>query len=119
MNQDKTSTIANKLPPIPRKRFFSIGEVSALCDVKDYVLRYWEQEFPQLSPSKRGVRRYYRYHDVLLVRKIRDLLYQQGYTIEGARTQIKQSENPLNQSQKNQLKKIIKRLQSVVDTLDQ
>ncbi|MEC7885724.1 MAG: MerR family transcriptional regulator [Pseudomonadota bacterium] len=74
---------------IPSKRYFTIGEVSTLCDVKTHVLRYWEQEFPMLAPVKRrGNRRYYQRHDVLLIRKIRSLLYEQGYTIEGARKNL-------------------------------
>ena len=74
---------------IPGKRYFTIGEVSELCDVKSHVLRYWEQEFPMLSPVKRrGNRRYYQRHDVLLIRQIRSLLYEQGYTIEGARKKL-------------------------------
>lgn len=74
---------------IPTKRYFTIGEVSELCDVKSHVLRYWEQEFPSLSPVKRrGNRRYYQRHDVLLIRQIRSLLYEQGYTIEGARKKL-------------------------------
>lgn len=77
------------LPPIPEKRYFAIGEVSGLCAVKSHVLRYWEQEFPQLKPGKRrGNRRYYQYEDVLMVRQIRKLLYEEGFTIEGARTQL-------------------------------
>lgn len=80
------------LPPIPAKRYFSIGEVSELCQVKPYVLRYWEQEFAQLKPMKRrGNRRYYQHHEVLLVRRIRALLYEQGMTINGARAQITRS----------------------------
>ncbi len=79
----------NGLPPIPAKRYFTIGEVSELCGVKPYVLRYWEQEFTQLRPQKRrGNRRYYQHHEVLLVRRIRDLLYDQGFTISGARNQL-------------------------------
>ena len=79
----------NELPSIPNKRYFTIGEVSDLCDVKPHVLRYWEQEFPDLKPVKRrGNRRYYQRHDVMLIRTIRDLLYQQGYTIGGARLQL-------------------------------
>jgi len=78
-----------ELPPIPGKRYFTIGEVSELCGVKPHVLRYWEQEFPQLKPAKRrGNRRYYQRHDVLMVRQIRSLLYDQGFTISGARQQL-------------------------------
>ena len=77
------------LPPIPAKRYFTIGEVSDLCCVKPYVLRYWEQEFTQLKPMKRrGNRRYYQHHEVLLVRRIRELLYDQGFTISGARNRL-------------------------------
>jgi DNA-binding transcriptional MerR regulator len=77
------------LPPIPAKRYFTIGEVSELCGVKPHVLRYWEQEFTQLKPVKRrGNRRYYQHHEVLLVRKIRELLYEQGFTISGARNRL-------------------------------
>ena len=78
-----------QLPPIPAKRYFTIGEVSDLCGVKPHVLRYWEQEFTQLKPVKRrGNRRYYQHHEVLLIRKIRDLLYEQGFTISGARNRL-------------------------------
>ncbi len=77
------------LPPIPAKRYFTIGEVSDLCGVKPYVLRYWEQEFTQLKPMKRrGNRRYYQHHEVLLIRRIRELLYEQGFTISGARNRL-------------------------------
>ena len=77
------------LPAIPAKRYFTIGEVSELCGVKPYVLRYWEQEFTQLKPMKRrGNRRYYQHHEVLLIRRIRDLLYDQGFTISGARNRL-------------------------------
>ena len=83
---DKSPT---PLPEIPAKRYFTIGEVSDLCGVKPYVLRYWEQEFTQLRPMKRrGNRRYYQHHEVLLIRRIRDLLYDQGFTISGARNQL-------------------------------
>ncbi len=79
----------NELPAIPSKRYFTIGEVSDLCQVKPHVLRYWEQEFPALKPVKRrGNRRYYQRHDVMLIRQIRSLLYQQGYTIGGARQHL-------------------------------
>ena len=78
-----------ELPPIPAKRYFTIGEVSELCAVKPHVLRYWEQEFAQLKPVKRrGNRRYYQHHEVLLIRRIRDLLYEQGFTISGARHRL-------------------------------
>ena len=78
-----------KLPLIPPKRYFTIGEVSELCGVKPYVLRYWEQEFTQLRPMKRrGNRRYYQHHEVLLIRRIRELLYDQGFTISGARNRL-------------------------------
>jgi DNA-binding transcriptional MerR regulator len=80
------------LPAIPAKRYFTIGEVSELCGVKPYVLRYWEQEFTQLKPMKRrGNRRYYQHHEVLLIRRIRDLLYEQGFTISGARNRLSES----------------------------
>ena len=79
----------SELPEIPAKRYFTIGEVSDLCAVKPHVLRYWEQEFPHLKPVKRrGNRRYYQHHDVLMIRHIRSLLYEQGYTIGGARSQL-------------------------------
>ncbi len=81
-----------RLPAIPAKRYFTIGEVSELCGVKPYVLRYWEQEFTQLKPMKRrGNRRYYQHHEVLLIRRIRDLLYDQGFTISGARNRLSES----------------------------
>ncbi len=78
-----------QLPPIPAKRYFTIGEVAELCGVKPHVLRYWEQEFTQLKPVKRrGNRRYYQHHEVLLIRRIRELLYEQGFTISGARNRL-------------------------------
>lgn len=81
------------LPPIPAKRYFTIGEVSELCGVKSHVLRYWEQEFTQLKPVKRGGnRRYYQHHEVMLIRRIRQLLYEEGFTIIGARGRLDQSE---------------------------
>ena len=83
------SRVNSDLPPIPAKRYFTIGEVSDLCAVKPHVLRYWEQEFTQLKPVKRrGNRRYYQHHEVLLIRRIRDLLYEQGFTINGARHRL-------------------------------
>ena len=79
----------SELPPIPAKRYFTIGEVSELCAVKPHVLRYWEQEFTQLRPVKRrGNRRYYQHHEVLLIRRIRELLYEEGFTISGARQRL-------------------------------
>jgi Predicted transcriptional regulators len=81
-----------ELPPIPAKRYFTIGEVSELCGVKPHVLRYWEQEFTQLKPVKRrGNRRYYQHHEVLLIRRIRELLYEQGFTISGARNRLEET----------------------------
>ena len=83
-----------ELPPIPAKRYFTIGEVSELCGVKPHVLRYWEQEFTQLKPVKRrGNRRYYQHHEVLLIRRIRELLYEEGFTISGARNRLDNGPN--------------------------
>lgn len=83
--------MASSLPAIPAKRYFTIGEVADLCDVKPHVLRYWEQEFVQLKPMKRrGNRRYYQHHEVLMVRRIRELLYEQGFTISGARNRLRE-----------------------------
>ena len=89
MNDRAHKSEAVVLPPIPAKRYFTIGEVSDLCGVKPHVLRYWEQEFTQLKPVKRrGNRRYYQHHEVLLIRRIRELLYEQGFTISGARNRL-------------------------------
>ena len=89
------SRVKTELPPIPAKRYFTIGEVSDLCAVKPHVLRYWEQEFTQLKPVKRrGNRRYYQHHEVLLIRRIRDLLYEQGFTINGARHRLESDVAP-------------------------
>jgi DNA-binding transcriptional MerR regulator len=83
--------MGNYLPSIPAKRYFTIGEVAELCGVKPHVLRYWEQEFTQLRPMKRrGNRRYYQHHEVLMIRRIRDLLYEQGFTISGARNKLQE-----------------------------
>jgi DNA-binding transcriptional MerR regulator len=118
--------VANsELPPIPAKRYFTIGEVSELCGVKAHVLRYWEQEFTQLKPVKRGGnRRYYQHHEVLLIRRIRQLLYEEGFTISGARSRldqhaISQEEKAVNSSNgfnvssfKRELREIITLLQA-------
>ena len=94
----------NELPAIPGKRYFTIGEVSELCAVKPHVLRYWEQEFPQLKPVKRrGNRRYYQRQDVLLIRQIRELLYEQGFTIGGARQQLDNDVEPESDESRKQL----------------
>ena len=94
---------AIELPPIPAKRYFTIGEVSSLCEVKPHVLRYWEQEFPQLKPVKRrGNRRYYQRHEIELIRKIRYLLYLDGYTIGGARNQLRIDQGQPSEGQLNQ-----------------
>ncbi|KQQ36084.1 MerR family transcriptional regulator [Duganella sp. Leaf126] len=89
MNDRPAKSELVALPPIPAKRYFTIGEVGELCGVKPHVLRYWEQEFTQLKPVKRrGNRRYYQHHEVLLIRRIRELLYEQGFTISGARNKL-------------------------------
>lgn len=99
----------NELPVIPSKRYFTIGEVSELCGVKPHVLRYWEQEFTQLKPVKRrGNRRYYQRHDVILIRQIRNLLYDQGFTIGGARQQLTGEQAKEDSSQSNQIVKQIR-----------
>ena len=87
---------SSQLPPIPAKRYFTIGEVADLCGVRSHVLRYWEQEFSQLSPQKRrGNRRYYQHHEVVLIRKIRALLYEEGFTISGARNRLDEARREL------------------------
>ena len=107
----------SELPAIPGKRYFTIGEVSDLCAVKPHVLRYWEQEFPQLKPLKRrGNRRYYQRHDVILIRQIRSLLYEQGFTIGGARQRLSGEEA---RDDSNQSKQIVRQLRSELeDVLD-
>ncbi|GGI17404.1 MAG: MerR family transcriptional regulator [Oxalicibacterium faecigallinarum] len=116
------------LPPIPAKRYFTIGEVSDLCGVKPHVLRYWEQEFTQLKPVKRrGNRRYYQHHEVLLIRRIRELLYEQGFTISGARNKLDSRIHDANaddvvvqeeaQAQSAQLTAIRTELQSILALL--
>lgn len=95
------------LPAIPAKRYFTIGEVSELCGVKAHVLRYWEQEFTQLKPVKRGGnRRYYQHHEVLLIRRIRELLYEEGFTISGARSRLDQQHLESRQAEKATVEKV-------------
>jgi DNA-binding transcriptional MerR regulator len=107
----------NELPAIPGKRYFTIGEVSDLCGVKPHVLRYWEQEFPQLKPVKRrGNRRYYQRHDVIMIRQIRSLLYEHGFTIGGARQKLSGSEalEDVNHS-KQIIKQVIGELEDLLE----
>lgn len=114
----------NELPPIPGKRYFTIGEVSELCGVKPHVLRYWEQEFSQLKPVKRrGNRRYYQRHDVILIREIRGLLYEQGFTIGGARQQLGPSGEVKNTAvnnvhQKELVRELLKELEDLKTLLN-
>ena len=106
------------LPPIPGKRYFTIGETSDLCGVKAHVLRYWEQEFSQLKPIKRkGNRRYYQRHDVLLIRQIKELLYNNGYTILGAKQKLNEDESS-QESKKSAIKEIEQEVQDLIDILD-
>ena len=106
------------LPPIPAKRYFTIGEVSELCGVKPHVLRYWEQEFTQLKPVKRrGNRRYYQHHEVLLVRRIRELLYSQGFTISGARNRLENPQNGNDRRQDVSLESIRVELRAIIEIL--
>jgi len=109
----------SELPAIPGKRYFTIGEVSDLCGVKPHVLRYWEQEFPQLKPVKRrGNRRYYQRHDVLMIRQIRSLLYEHGFTIGGARQKLAGSESRDDGDQEKQIiQSMINELEDVLDIL--
>ncbi len=109
----------SELPAIPGKRYFTIGEVSDLCAVKPHVLRYWEQEFPQLKPLKRrGNRRYYQRHDVILIRQIRSLLYEQGFTIGGARQRLSGSEAKEDSNQSQQIiRQLRNELEEVLDLL--
>jgi DNA-binding transcriptional MerR regulator len=112
-------TQSNELPPIPGKRYFTIGEVSQLCEVKPHVLRYWEQEFPQLKPVKRrGNRRYYQRQDVIIIRQIRGLLYDQGFTIGGARQRLTGDDAKQDQTQfKLLVKQMIVELEDVLRVL--
>ncbi|HJP04632.1 MAG: MerR family transcriptional regulator [Chromatiales bacterium] len=109
----------DQLPPIPGKRYFTIGEVSDLCAVKPHVLRYWEQEFPQLKPVKRrGNRRYYQRQDVLIIRQIRSLLYEEGFTIGGARQRLTGPEAKSDVSQSQQIiKQVRNELEEVLKIL--
>ena len=109
----------DELPPIPGKRYFTIGEVSELCAVKPHVLRYWEQEFPQLKPVKRrGNRRYYQRQDVIIIRQIRSLLYDDGFTIGGARQKLTGEEAKTDLSQSQQIiKQMRKELEEIVKLL--
>lgn len=122
LNPKRNKTPKAELAPIPDKFFFTIGEVSQLCDLKPHVLRYWEQEFPQLAPSKRrGNRRYYQRDDVLTIREIRSLLYEQGYTIEGARTRLSSKRNKdkiPDQRAKDLLAKVVSDLEAVLVDLE-
>ena len=107
--------IERDLPPIPAKRYFTIGEVSELCGVKPHVLRYWEQEFEQLKPVKRrGNRRYYQRHDVILIRQIRSLLYEEGFTIGGARQRLSGTEA---KDDSNQSQQIIRQLRTELEEI--
>ena len=110
---------SSDLPAIPGKRYFTIGEVSSLCQVKPHVLRYWEQEFPQLKPAKRrGNRRYYQRQDIIIVRQIKSLLHDQGFTISGARSQFGGSQMKSENSQSRMLtRQIILELEEVLQTL--
>lgn len=109
----------NELPPIPGKRYFTIGEVSELCYVRPHVLRYWEQEFPQLKPVKRrGNRRYYQRQDVIMIRQIRSLLYEQGFTIGGARQRLSSAEAKEDSTQSRQIIRQIRlELEGIMDLL--
>ena len=121
LRSNVTADDTGALPAIPAKRYFTIGEVSDLCRVKPHVLRYWEQEFTQLKPIKRrGNRRYYQHHEVLLVRRIRELLYEQGYTISGARNKLEGGRNGgrrVSQSAQLSLADIRRELLSLRDVL--
>ena len=112
------SLIDQQLPSIPGKRYFTISETSGLCEVKAHVLRYWEQEFSQLKPIKRkGNRRYYQRHDVLLIRQIKELLYDNGYTILGAKQKLNTDETS-KLSKKSAFKEIEQEVQDLLDILD-
>ena len=116
MAEEPTST---ELPAIPGKRYFTIGEVGALCAVKPHVLRYWEQEFPQLNPVKRrGNRRYYQRQDVILIRQIRCLLYEQGFTVGGARQKLSGEETKSDERESKQIVRQLRlELEDILNTL--
>lgn len=122
---ETSSSRKTELPPIPAKRYFTIGEVSDLCGVKPHVLRYWEQEFTQLKPVKRrGNRRYYQHHEVLLIRRIRQLLYEEGFTISGARNRLdnphameQRAEDPKIPSSSADLAELKRELREVLQAL--
>ena len=120
-SQKAKQKMANeKYPPIPSKLYFTIGEASGLCLVKPHVLRYWEQEFSQLSPSKRrGNRRYYQHSDIILVRNIKDLLYNRGFTIEGARTQLSKSSKKDSKDMDSDIEHAVQSLESLLGELEQ
>jgi DNA-binding transcriptional MerR regulator len=120
MNSQRQQVSLESLPAIPDKRYFTISEAASLCGVKPHVLRFWEQEFTQLKPSKRrGNRRYYQYKDVLMVRKIKKLLYEDGFTIEGARAQLISNPNENSHSIKTDalVTKLIADLETVLQNL--
>jgi DNA-binding transcriptional MerR regulator len=108
----------NELPPIPDKRYFTIGEVSDLCGVKPHVLRYWEQEFTELNPVKRrGNRRYYQSHEVLIIRQIKSLLYEQGYTIGGAKVLIMSGNSKEQSTRTKEIQQMLIELEDIVNLL--
>jgi DNA-binding transcriptional MerR regulator len=123
MDESPSSLSKPSLPAIPAKRYFTIGEVSELCGVKPHVLRYWEQEFTQLKPVKRrGNRRYYQHHEVLLIRRIRQLLYEEGFTISGARHRLEQAVEQVTKSSPGSGAKVTastlrKEIKNVLDSL--
>ena len=112
------SQIDQQLPSIPAKRYFTISETSGLCEVKPHVLRYWEQEFSQLKPIKRkGNRRYYQRHDVIIIRQIKELLYDNGYTILGAKQKLSEEESS-KETKKSAIQEIKQDVQDLIDILD-
>lgn len=119
LKRQNLNKINQELPVIPEKLYFSIGEVSKLCDIKAYVLRYWEQEFVQLSPIKRrGNRRSYQRKDIILIREIKTLLYDQGFTIEGARNKLEMDAPPAVKNEQQVLQNAIKELESIIEFLE-